>query len=354
MRKNMKKTILLTALLTILIAVGCQDPKNAAPAASPVAKTERIPVEAKLLKPERFAHHVTVNGSVEAVLEAFVSPETNGQVKKIHVTEGQRVNKGQLLVSLNTDAIRSGIDEVKSGLSLARTVFERRKDLWEKKIGSEIQFLEARTNMDSLENRLKSLQAQLAMSEIKAPISGIVEKIDRKEGELAMPGMELLYIVNLQRMRVNAELAESYLGKVRANDPVEVSFSSYPDKKISARIQRISNAVNPKNRTVTIEVGLDNANESIKPNMMAALTINDFVEEQALVIPAIVIKNDMQGRYVYVLEGAGETAVARKTYIEIGMTEAGQTHVLKGLEVGGQVIVVGYNQISNGMPVRLQ
>lgn len=350
----MKRITISTVLLAILIATGCQSEKKETLVPAETVKTDRVLVEVKTMQPEYFAHHVMVNGAVEAVLEAFVSPETNGQVKKIHVEEGQRVTKGQLLVSLNTEAVRSGIAEVRSGLDLARTVYERRKDLWEKKIGSEIQFLEARTNKESLENRLKSLEAQLAMSEIKAPISGIVEKIDRKEGELAMPGMELLYIVNLQRMRVNAELAESYLGRVKAGDPVEISFSSYPDKKIEARIQRISNAVNPKNRTVTIEVELENDDESVKPNMMASLTINDFVDEQALVVPAIVIKNDMQGRFVYVVEGSGDSAVARKIYIDVAMTENGQTRITKGLEVGQQVIVVGYNQISNGMAIRLK
>ena len=292
---------------------------------------------------------------MEAVWEAFVSPETNGQVKKIHVREGKRVKKGELLVSLNTEAIRSAIAEVQSGLSLAETVYQRRKELWEnKKIGSEIQYLESKTNKESLENRLKSLEAQLAMSEIRAPIDGIVEKISRKEGELAMPGMELLYLVDLAKMRINAELAETYLGRIKTGDPVQISFPSYPQKKLQAPITRISNAVNAKNRTVTVEVEIDNADETIKPNMMATLMLKDFVDDQAMVLPAIVIKNDMQGRFVYILDERAGSTVAKKIYIETGLTENGQSHIVSGIVSGQKVIVVGYNQISNGMPVRLK
>ncbi len=349
----MKKIIVVIVLSLILVASACQD-RPAEAQTVPETENERILVQTRQLAPERFVHKVSVNGSVEAVLEAFVSPETNGQIKAIHVREGQRVNKGQLLVSLNSDAIRSGIAEVRSALLLAQTVYERRQGLWEKKIGSEIQVLEAKANKESLENHLQSLQAQLDMAEIRAPFTGIVDKIDRKEGELAMPGLELLQLVNLSRMRINAELAESYLDRVKAGDAVEVTFPTYPDRKMSASIQRISNSVNPKNRTVVVQVEFDNPDESIKPNMMAALSFNDFSSEQALTVPAIVVKDDLQGRFVYVLEAQGEQALARKTYIKTGLTEQGQTMVTSGLNPGQQVIVVGYNQISNGSAVRAQ
>jgi len=348
----MNRLPIIIALFGISMFTACQSAKSEA-IPEKQDNSDSVLVEVKKMIPERFAHHVTINGAVEAVLEAFVSPETNGQIKKIHVHEGQRVDKGDILISLNSDAIRSGIAEVESGLELATTVYERRRDLWEKKIGSEIQYLEAKTNKVSLENRLKTLQAQLDMAEIKAPITGIVDRISLKVGELAMPGMELIHLINLKRMRVNAELAESYLGSIKAQDPLELTFPTYPDRKLMAQIKRISQTINAKNRTVTIQVEIDNDDESIKPNMMATLRLNDFMDEQALVLPAIVIKNDMKGRFVYITEGTADKLVARKVYVEIGLTDEGQTMITSGISDGQQVIVVGYNQVSNGMNIRL-
>ena len=349
----MNRKLIVILLSSIMLSFACQKGKTDSTAATE-KDSEGVLIETKTLKTERFEHHITINCTVEAILEAFVSPETNGQIKKVHVHEGQRVKKGDLLVSLNSDAVRSGIDEVKSSLGLAVTVYERRKGLWEKNIGSEIQVLEARTSMESLQNRLKSLEAQLDMAEIRAPIDGIVDKIDRKEGELAMPGLELLQLVNLRQMRINAEMAETYLGRINEGDSVEVVFPTYTDRKIHTKIKRISNSINPKNRTVTIQVELDNEDESIKPNMMASLVMSDFIEDNALVVPAIIIKNDMQGHFVYVVEHKDGKTVAQKTYVKAGLTEQGQTMVVEGLEEGRQVIVAGYNQVSNGMPVKLK
>ena len=169
-----------------------------------------------------------------------------------------------------------------------------------------------------------------------------------------MPGLELLQLVNLQKMRINAEMAETYLGRIREGDPVEIVFPSYTDRRLQTKIKRISNSINPKNRTVIIQVELENPDESVKPNMMASLMMRDFVEEKALVIPAIIIKNDMQGPFVYLAEDRDGGTQAVKRYIRTGLTEQGRTMVVEGLEEGQRVIVAGYNQVSNGMTVRVQ
>jgi membrane fusion protein, multidrug efflux system len=349
----MKRIATVIMVFSIIFCLACTKDRPGADSGEKVSD-ERVLVQTKLMSPEPFAHYLTINGAVEAVGEAYVSPETAGRIMTFHVVEGQRVRKGQLLVSLNADAMRSGIAELESGLDLARVVYQRRRELWDKKIGSEIQYLEAKTNLESLENRLESLQAQLEMAEIKAPISGIVDRIESKQGELAMPGMVLLHLVDLQKMRLNAELAESYLGRVKSGDQVEVSFPTYPGLSRSETIGRISQTINPKNRTVIIQVEMTNEDELIKPNMMASLKLNDFMDAEALVLPSIIIKSDLQGSFVYLLEGSGEKAVARKVYIETGLSYEGRTMVLDGLQAGRQVIVAGYNLVSNGMPVRVR
>ncbi len=313
-------------------------------------------VTVKKLAHEKFDHYFLVNGSVEAVDDAFISPEINGQIKKIHVTEGQRVKEGELLISLNSDVTESAIAEVKTGLELARTIYEKRKGLWEKKIGSEVQYLEAKTNKESLENKLNTLNAQLEMAKIKAPISGIVDKIFKKEGELAIPGIRLIQLVNLKKVYVNAEVSEAYISKVDKGNSVEVTFSSYPGLTVESLIHRTGNVVNPTNRTFLVQLLLDNREEKLKPNMMALLKMKDFSAAAALVVPSVIIKNDLEGSYLYVVQTKEEEGklVAKKTYVETGMSEGGNTMITQGLEPGQQVVIKGYNLVKNGMRVKIE
>lgn len=303
---------------------------------------------------EKFEHFFQANGTVEAVKEAFISPETNGQIKKIHVNEGQRVNKGHLLVSLNSDIIRSSIDEAKTQLELAQTIYKRQKGLWDQKIGSEVQFLQAKTNKESLENRLKSLEAQLEMSEISAPVSGIVDDITLKEGELAMPGVQLLRLVNLGKVYINADVSEAYIAKVRNGDNAEVTFPSFPNLKIDTLVHRVGHVVKSANRTFLVQLLLDNNEELLKPNMIAVIRLRDFVAESALAVPSIVIKNDLEGSYLYILDEEDGKTIARKIYVETGMSEGSRTMVTKGLKPGQKVIVEGYHLVKNGMHVKLK
>jgi len=325
---------------------------NAAPS-TPDSGTKLL-VSVKTLAYEKFEHFFLANGTIEAVNDAFISPEINGRIKTIHVREGQWVEKGQLLVSLNSDVTESGLAEINSALQLAGAVYEKRRDLWDKKIGSEIQFLEAKTNKESLENRLKSLDAQLQMARIKAPISGIVDEIYQKEGELAAPGSQLIQLVNLKKVYVNADVSESYIPKIKKGDPVEVSFPSYPGLTLTGVIYRTGQVVKSQNRTFLVQVLLDNDDEKLKPNMVAVLKIKDFSAEAALVAPSIIIKNDMQGAYLYVAEGREGQWKARKTYVAPGISEGSNTMITAGLQPGQQVIIQGYNLAKNGMDIKME
>jgi membrane fusion protein (multidrug efflux system) len=350
----MKKNHYILIVLTLIMSwVACQN-KQEAPAAAGPAPSENLLVEIKDMAPETFEHFFTVNGALEAVQDAFISAETSGQIKVVHVKEGQRVQQGDLLVSLNSDITGNAVAEVKNALSLARTVFQKRQELWDKNIGSEIQYLEAKTNKDSLENRLASLQAQLDLAQVRAPFTGIVDKVFKKAGELAVPGLQLMQLVNLGRMRLNAEVAETYLGRIKQGDMVEITLPTYPDWRLEASISRIGQVVSAKNRTVLVQAVLDNPQEKMKPNMMATLRFRDFFAPAALVVPAIIIKNDLAGNYLYVMGRENEITVASKVYITTGLTEGNRTMVVAGLAAGQQLIVSGYNLVTNGMPVTVK
>lgn len=311
-----------------------------------------LPVKTKTLEYESFEHFFEANGSIEAVREAHVGAEVSGRIKSIHVREGDRVEKGDLLISINSSIIENTLAEVRTSLNLARTIYKRRKRLWEKKIGSELEFLQAKNNKESLEDREKALQAQLEMTRIKAPISGIVEQIAVKKGAMALPGVNLLHIVDLNQIYINADISESYLGKVRTGDPVAVTFPARPDFRVETRIHRMGNVINPENRTVEIQMILKNRDGSLKPNNLAILRLKDFSTDRALVVPSIVIKKDLNGEYVYVVTERDGLWLSKKTYIDTGLSQGNATMVKSGLSPGQQVIVEGYNQVKNNLAVQ--
>lgn len=312
-----------------------------------------ILVSVKKIEPEEFSHHFQVNGSIEAVEMANVSPEQGGQIKAILVTEGQRVTTGQTLVQLNTSVLQKSLDEVESGIQLAETVYNRQAALWEKKIGSEIQYLEAKNRLEGLEKKRETLLAQIAMSTIKAPFNGVVDVVHQKVGELAAPGMPVVTVVNMQEMKVKADVSENYVQAVKPNEQVIVEFPSF-GISTKAPIRSVSNIINPANRAFSVEVRVPNTSGMLKPNGVATLTIIDFEADSALVVPAISIGKDAKGDFLFVVNEEEGEVKATKKYVKTGRTSEGQTMVKEGLTVGDRVVVEGYNEIANGDLIRIQ
>ncbi|KAB2867950.1 MAG: efflux RND transporter periplasmic adaptor subunit [Bacteroidales bacterium] len=314
-----------------------------------------VPVHVKNIQEESFEHYFLANAKVEMAEEALIRPEGSGHIKKIHVTKGQRVAKGDLIVSLNTSILENSIAEVKLGLDLATKVFDKQKALWEQNIGSEIQYLEAKNNKERLEYSLKTLQAQLDMSLVKAPFSGIVDDIYSKEGELASTSAPLVYLVNLDKLKIEADVTENILTKIHVGDMVTIKFPTYSDIVLNAPIKRIGNAIDQKTRTIKVEIWLDNVRGQIKPNQIAMLSIKDFESKNALVVPSIVLKQDSKGTFLFVASKneAGKT-VATKTYVETSLSYNDRTMVTKGLDKGQQVITAGFNQIGNGSLIEVR
>ncbi|MBU2651778.1 MAG: efflux RND transporter periplasmic adaptor subunit [Bacteroidetes bacterium] len=316
--------------------------------------TQNILVRTDTLKPREFKHFFEASGSVESINEAFISPEISGQIREIFVKEGDRVSKGQYLVKLNTSVTDNTIEEFKTSLELAETVFEKQKQLWEKQIGSEIQYLEAKNQKESLETRLKTLEAQLEMASIKSPIDGIVDEIFQKEGELAIPGVQIMQLVNLSELYINADIAENYLPVIRKGDTVSVSFPSYPDIQLKVPIHRIGNVINPTNRTFNIQLKISNIDSQLKPNILSIIKINDYSTEQAMLIPSILMKQDRKGSYIYKVTSGSDKLIAKKVYVEPGVSYQDQTEVNNGLNTGDIIITEGYNLVSDGSEIRIK
>ena len=320
-----------------------------------------LPVNIKKVKYEQFRHYIEAQGNIEAVEDASISPEMGGQIKKIYVREGEWVRKGQLLVSLNTDVTESTIQEVKTGLELAKKLYAKQESLWEQKIGSEMQFLEAKNAYEQAEARLKTLEAQLEMSKIRAPFNGIIDNISQKEGELGVPGYGILHLVNLSQMKILAEISETYLPNVTKGKLIEITIPTYPDVKLKVPVYRTGNVVNPANRTFEIEVRIGNPDKRLKPNMIAVLKINDLTIDSAIIVPSNIIKKDIiktdEGEFkefLFVAEEVDGRTIAKKLYVKTGETYNNKSVIAEGLELNRQVIVEGYNTVSTGTEVRVE
>jgi len=313
-----------------------------------------IAVEVLEAKPDKFEHFFKINGSFEAVNYAYISPETSGQITEIKVKEGQKVKKGQLLTRLNTSIIENNITEVKTALDLSTIVYKKQKELWDKNIGSEIEYLRAKNDKKRLEDQLQVLQSQLDMSIIKSPIDGVVDVINVKEGELAMPGAVMMQVVNLDAFYLNVEVAESYLPYLHVGDPVKINLPSYDSEEIESTIYRIGNIINPENRSFIVSIKLDNRSGKIKPNMLAEVKFRDFESDNAITVPSIVIKKDFNGYYIFKVKEKNGEKLAQKIYVEPGKSIGGTTMVKSGLQIGDQVIVKGYNQVVEGSYIKIK
>ncbi len=312
-----------------------------------------LSVNVQKVVPRLFKHHFEAGGTVKAEKEAFISPQVNGQITAIYVQEGDRVTKGQRLASLNTEVTDNTIQEVKTSLELARIVYKKQKELWDQNIGSELDYLNAKNGVESLESKLKTLKAQKAMAELIAPINGIVDNILLKVGELASPGRQFMQVVSLTDLYIKADVSEIYLSKIKKGDMVEVTFPTYPDIKMGVPIARLGNIINPQNRTFVVEVKIKNPDGKLKPNILAILNMNDYTKENAQIVPSVIVKQDMKGKYLYRIKKDGTGFIAEKVYVEVGMSEDDNTMISEGLKPDDRVIVAGYNLVANGVKVRV-
>lgn len=301
-----------------------------------------------------FDHYFEVYGNVEAPENVLLSAQTGGEILSIKVQEGTTVQKGQLLLSIDAETILKNIDEVNNSLSLATDIFDRQKRLWNKNIGSEMQFLEAKNNKQSLEKKLATLNAQLDMAQVKAPFSGVVDEIMPNVGEMASPGMPLIRLVNLKNVYIKSDISERYLGVVTEGTRTRVEFEPL-DLTIDTVVSRTGDFINPGNRTFVARIDIDNKNNQIKPNLMAKLVIRDFHQDSAIVLPSVLIQQTPAGdNFVYIASGKSGEVTVKKQSVEIGKSNAkAETMVLSGLKPGDIIVDQGSRSIKSGQKVTI-
>jgi RND family efflux transporter MFP subunit len=304
------------------------------------------------VQPENFVHAFEALGKVEADRSVNLLPEMGGQIKRVLVSEGDRVAAGQTLVEIDNSVMRSTLDEIKKSLNLAVTLFEKQERLWKQGIGSEVQYLQAKTNKESLEQRIQTLQTQMAMTRVKAPFAGTVDEMNAKEGEFAAPGMALGRLISAGKASVTVDIPESYSNVVGKGQKVDLVFPSI-NKTLEARVTQVSDYINPDNRTFKVYVNLPATGE-FKPNMLAKVRVRDYEANQALSVPAALVQQDMNGaQYVFVYKAVkGGIGLVEKRPVTIGKNNGSQVEIASGLKMGEILVDKGARTVRDGQSVK--
>ena len=300
-----------------------------------------------------FSAFVKVQGQVEADELFDVTAEIGGRILRQNAKEGESVSRGQLIAVLDDEQIQKQIAELETSISLATTIYERQKNLWDKNIGSEIQFLEAKNNKERLDKNLELLKLQLNKTKVYAPATGIVDRVVLKSGELASPGVPIIQILNTRDLQVSIDLPENYLGTVKRGDRLEVFYPALSLEE-KAPVSRIGSTIDPANRTFEVVIDIRNKDTRIKPNLLAEVRIQDFGEKEVVSIPVDQLQQEVGGKqYIFIVSQGEDGAVARKVYVETGRAYAGKIIITQGLQGGEQLITDGARGLADNTPLRI-
>jgi len=305
---------------------------------------------------EVFNHVLELQGNVTTKNLLTITPEYNGILTSVYVKEGQKVSKGQILAKIDDGGLSQQLAQLRIQSDLAKTTYERQKRLWDQKIGSEIQFLQAKSTYESQQEAVNQLQQQISKTTVRAPFSGTIDDVITEQGSVVAAGQtQLMRIVNLDDMYIETEVPERYVSDVVKGKHVTVELPVL-GKSIETKIRQAGDVINQANRTFKAEIEIPNKDKSIKPNLTARLKINDYTNEKALLIPQNVISENADGeQYVYVVtdKNAEGIGVAKRVIIETGKTQSDVIEVLKGIEDGSEIIKEGARSVRDGQSVEV-
>ena len=293
-----------------------------------------------------FKHYVDVQGRVDGDENATISAKVPGLVLKVLVKPGSVVTAGQVLAEFDGSAIKKQIKPMETNLVLLTELYNKQKALWDKQIGSEIQYMQAKTNKESLEQQIAAIYEQLSMYKITASVNGTIDIVNLKIGQMAMPGMPYFTIVNFNKLKVKADVAETFANKIKEGNIAQVEFPDI-NKSITLKITYSGKGISALNRTFGVEVALPNDNTYL-PNMIAVLKIIDYSKENAIVIPVNCIQNSQEGTNVYVAVTENGKTIAKKHLVTVGSSYNDKAEILSGLEIGEKLITVGYGNLNDG------
>ena len=316
---------------------------------------KKIPlVTAYTVKDTTFNHFVEIQGSVQTRENLVLTPEYSGLLSRIYVKEGQYVNKGQTLARIDDGGLSQQLSQLEIQAQLAKTTFERQERLWNQKIGSEIQYLQAKSGYETQQAAVNQLKSNLAKTTIRAPFSGVIDEIITEQGSVVAPGQTpILRIVSLKNMYVEASVPERYIGSITKGTSVDVTIPVI-GKTITAKVKQTSSYINPSNRTYMIEVPVPNKEKNIKPNLTARLRINDYTSDDALLIPQNLISENAEGeQYVYVIENKNGKQIAAQKTISTGKIQNNLVEITEGITANSKIVQEGARSVKNNQEVKI-
>jgi len=366
----MRKLILFLGIISLLVSCGGSEDKEGK---LEQLKKERDKLSIEIMKLEKeiypegniklmtvkidtlhekpFNHYIEVQGRIDGNENIGVSPRTPGVVNKIRVREGDYVTKGEVLAELDAEVLKQTLFELESQLDFSTDMFNKQKALWDQKIGSEVQYLTAKNNKESLENKIATIKDQIKMSNITAPINGTVEEIPIKVGQLAAVGFPAFRVVNFSRAKAVADVGEAYTSKIQVGDQVQV-FLPDLDEEFDKKVSFSSKYIDTINRTFVVEVELPTNHLVYRANMIAVLRIKDYHNPSTIAIPQNFIQSSRdEGQYVYVATEEDGKKLARKRTIKAGITYNGLTEIKSGLKDGDLIVTAGYKDLYDGQVI---
>ncbi len=303
------------------------------------------------LKDTVFNHYLEIQGNVNTKDNILVQPEFSGTLTILNVKAGQRVSNGQILGKVDDAGMSQQLASIENQYALAKTTFERQKNLWDKKIGSEIQFLQAQAQMISAQKSVAQMRAQVAKTVIRAPFSGTIDDVFVERGQVVAPNPQgLMRIVNLSNMYVSTTVPETYIGKLKVGTAVDVFLTSL-GKTYKGKVRQVASFINPSNRSFGIEVSVPNPDNLLRPNQVAQLKIIDYAIKNAIVVPTNVVQEDgKNNKFVFIATNInGKKGVAKKVVVKVGKSSDNVTEILSGLNANNVIVTEGANNIADGM-----
>lgn len=299
-----------------------------------------------------FNHFIQVQGTVDGDQNIAVSPQMPGIVTAVYVKEGSPVKKGQVMVELDAQVMKQSLEEVNTQLALATSIFEKQSALWEKKIGSEVQYLQAKTGKESLEQRANTIREQLKLAKITSPINGTVESLPLRVGQMASPGMptSTIRVINMSVAKISADVAETYATRIKNGNVAMVSFPEQ-GKEIETKLNFTSRFIDPTNRTFRVECKLSSKDVELRANMIAYLKIKDYTNEKAFCLPVNYVQSNQNGKFIYIAKPSGNDWIAEQRMVKTGMDYDGTIEILEGIAAGENIITSGFQSLNAGEKV---
>lgn len=301
-----------------------------------------------------FNHYLELQASVQTDQNIVLNAEYNGILREVYVKEGQKVSKGTKLAKIDDGGLSQQLAQLKVQTELAKTTYERQKKLWDQKIGSEIQYLQAKTSYEGQEKAIAQLEEQISKTVIRAPYAGTIDEIVTDEGSMVAMGTPVIRIVSLNNMYLEADVPESYIGSIGEGTEALVNIPVLHEE-ITTEVVQASDYINPGNRSFRVKIEVPNKEKKVKPNLTAKVKINDYTNEAVVLVPVNILSENAEGeQYVYLAKQKDGDTVAEKAIVETGKTQDGKIEILSGIKSGDQVLLEGARSVKDGQKISVK